>query len=157
MKRLIQTRTEIHNAASGQVLELHSSPKWACYLRISDEGIKVRALRSAHDFRWHEIAWVGLDAPVGLSKGDKVYLTISVIVAALLRDTPLLPVTTRRSAMLRIAPKGSPTATPGPSNPHRFALVGADEQVSATVESFLRDSSRWLGVEFRPANPDMPP
>src|SRR5439155_9945809 len=131
MKRLIQTRTEIHEAASGTVLELRSSPKWACYLRISDEAINVRLVRSSHDFLWQEVAWVGLDDPVALTRGDKAYLTINVVVAALLRDAPGPPVAmSAHSAILKVAPKGSPTATPGPNNPHRFALVGADEQAS---------------------------
>jgi len=96
-----------------------------------------------------DVAWVGWSDPVGLTTGDRFYLGIGLLLGLLLRDAPP-PLTAAHSAVLRVAPKGSALATPGPNNPHAFLLAVWEEDVAEVVRSYLAATTGRLGVEFRP-------
>jgi hypothetical protein len=151
--KLIHSAAVIHQAGKETELELRSSPKWFWFshLRVNDEAVSVRVRRQSREFRWRDIAWVGWSDPVGLSKGDKLYLGIGLLLGLLLRDSPAAPITSAHAAVLRVAPKGSALATPGPNNPHVFVLATWEEDVAATVRSYLGETALRAGVEFRPS------
>jgi hypothetical protein len=153
MKKLRLTRSEVHirDSDGGTELELRSSPTWLrfTHLRINDEALDVRVRRKTGEFRWGDVAWVGWSDPVGLTTGDRIYLGLGLLIGVLLRDAPP-PLTEAHSAVLRIAPKGSALATPGPNNPHAFLLAVREEDVAEAVRSYLAATAERLGVEFRP-------
>lgn len=152
MKRLIRSTMFVGTDANGTpALKVESTPNWGGgYLRIDDEKIDVRWMRSSRTFRWADITWVGWREPIEPSTGDRIALALELAVSPLLRDPIYSGISGARSATLTVGLRAGAPGTRGQLGSHyRTFFPGIDAETSSTLRASIVEAAQRHGVQFR--------
>ena len=136
MKRLIRSKMFVGTDANGTpALKVESTPTWGGYLRIDDEKIDVRWMRSSRNFRWADITWIGWREPVEPSTGDRSALALELAVSLLLRDPISSGISGARSATLTVGLRAGAPGTHGQQeSQYRTVFPGIDAKAARRSE-----------------------
>jgi hypothetical protein len=136
MKRLIRSTMFVGTDENGTpALKVESTPNWGGYLRIDDEKLDVRWMRSSRSFRWADVTWVGWREPVEPSPGDRIAFVLDLAVSLLLRDPIYAGISGTRSATLTVGLRAGAPGTHGQhESQYRTVFPGIDAEAARRSE-----------------------
>ena len=150
MKRLIRSKMFVGTDANGTpALKVESTPTWGGYLRIDDEKIDVRWMRSSRTFRWADITWIGWREPVEPSTGDRSALALELAVSLLLRDPISSGISGARSATLTVGLRWCTRNAWATRVPVPDRLSRDRRESSSTLRASIVEAAQRHGVKFR--------
>ena len=144
MKRLIRSTMFVGTDANGApALKVESTPNWGGYLRIDDEKIDVRWMRSSRTFWWADVTWVGWREPVEPSPGDRIAFFLELAGSLLLRDPIYSGISGTRSATLTVGLRAGASGTHGQHEAqYRTVFPGSTQKAARGCERSAPAPSR---------------